>query len=75
MVEFDNREKWTGVPAILRSHINNDSSFVNEQNEVIVEKQNIKDLVKARVKKENKKSRDWKKISKIRPDMDVPTGI
>ena len=75
LVEFDNREKWTGVPAILRSHINNDSSFVNEQNEVIVEKQNIKDLVKARVKKENKKSRDWKKISKIRPDMDVPTGI
>jgi hypothetical protein len=74
LVEFDNREKWTGCPAILRSHINNDSTFINESDETVKSQQNIKDLVKARIKKENGKSRDWKKISKIRPD-DVPTGI
>ena len=75
LVEFDNREKWTGVPAILRSHINNDETITNNAEEVLPQRQNIKDLVKARVKKEHKKSRDWKKISKIKPDMDVPTGI
>ena len=74
LVEFDNREKWTGVPAILRSHINNDKTFKNEAGEDIKHQQNIKDLVKARVKKEHNKPRNWKEISKICPDMDVPTG-
>ena len=75
LVEFDNREKWTGVPAILRSHINNDKTFKNENGEEVKHQQNIKDLVKARVKKEHNKPRNWKEISKICPDMDVPTGI
>ena len=75
LVEYDNREKWTGVPAILRSHINNDMTITNNSGETIKQRQNIKDLVKARVKKENKKPRNWKEISKICPDMDVPTGI
>lgn len=74
LVEFDNREKWTGVPAILRSHINNDKTFKNENGEEVKHQQNIKDLVKARVKKEHNKPRNWKEISKICPDMDVPTG-
>lgn len=74
LVEFDNREKWTGVPAILRSHINNDKTFKNEVGEEVKHQQNIKDLVKARVKKEHNKPRNWKEISKICPDMDVPTG-
>jgi hypothetical protein len=75
LVEFDNREKWTGCPAILRSHINNDLTITNTDGETIKQRQNIKDLVKARVKKEHNKSRDWKTISKICPDMDVPTGV
>ena len=75
LISYDNREKWTGVPAILRSHINNDSTFINDDGEEIKERQNIKDLVKARVKKEHNNPRDWKNISKIKTDFDVPNGI
>lgn len=75
LTEFDNREQWTGVPAILRSHINNDKTIILDDGKEIKQRQNIKDLVKARVKKEHKNPRPWKDISKICPDMDVPTGI
>lgn len=75
LTEFDNREKWTGVPAILRSHINNDKTITMEDGSILNQKQNIKDLVKARVKKEHGKPRPWKEISKICPDMNTPTGI
>lgn len=75
LMSWDNREKWTGVPAILRAHINNDKTITNMQGETIKQQQNIKDLVKARVKKEHGTNRGWEKISKICPDFDVPNGI
>lgn len=75
LMSWDVREKWTGVPAILRAHINNDKTITNMQGETIKQQQNIKDLVKARVKKEHGTNRGWEKISKICPDFDVPTGI
>lgn len=75
LMSWDNREKWTGVPAVLRAHINNDKTITNKQGETIKQQQNIKDLVKARVKKEHGTNRGWEKISKICPDFDVPNGI
>lgn len=75
LISYDNREKWTGVPAVLRAHINNDQSFINDDGKTITQKQNIKDLVKARVKKEHNNPRPWDKISKISPDFDKPNGI
>lgn len=75
LTEYDNREKWTGCPAILRSHINNDLTITAEDGTVLKQRQDIKDLVKARVKKEHNNPRPWKEISKICPDMDVPTGV
>ena len=74
MVEYDNREKWTGVPMVLRSVINNDTTVKFEDGEVQPARQNIKDLVKARVKKEHGKPRPWKDITIIEPDA-TPTGI
>ena len=75
VTEYDNREYWTGCPAILRAHINNDETFVNNDGEEVKHRQNIKDLVKPRIKKEHNKSRPWDDISKICPDFDVPNGI
>jgi len=75
LMSWDVREKWTGVPAILRAHINNDKTITNMQGETIKQQQNVKDLVKARVKKEHGTNRGWEKISKICPDFDVPNGI
>lgn len=75
VTEYDNREKWTGCPAILRAHINNDKTITNAAGEVLPQRQNIKDLVKARVKKEHNKPRPWDEISKICPEMDKPNGI
>lgn len=75
MVEYDNRTAWRGVPNILLSHINNDSLIKFENGEVLPARQNIKDLVKARVKKEHNNKRPWNEITKICPDMDTPTGI
>lgn len=76
MVEYDNRTAWRGVPNILLSHINNDSKIKFENGEIQNSRQNIKDLVKARVKKEHNKPRPWNEIIKNTcPDMDVPTGI
>lgn len=74
MVEYDNREKWTGVPVILRNVINNDTTVKFEDGEIQPARQNIKDLVKARVKKEHNKPRPWKDITIIEPDK-TPTGI
>ena len=76
MTEYDNRTRWTGVPNILLRHINNDMTLTNEAGEVLPQRQNIKDLVKARVKKEHNNPRPWDDIIKKRiPDMDAPTGI
>ena len=76
VTEYDNRTKWTGVPNILLRHINNDMTLTNEAGEVLPQRQNIKDLVKARVKKEHNNPRPWDDIIKKRiPDMDAPTGI
>ena len=75
LMSYDNREKWTGCPAILRAHINNDMTLTNAQGETLKQQQNIKDLVKARVKKEHGVDRGWSKISKKCPDFDVPNGI
>lgn len=76
VTEYDNRTRWTGVPNILLRHINNDMTLTNEAGEVLPQRQNIKDLVKARVKKEHNNPRPWDDIIKKRiPDMDAPTGI
>lgn len=75
LVEYDNRNKWTGVPNMLLSHINNDKTVTFDDGKTMAQRQNIKDLVKARVKKEHNNPRDWKEISKISPDLDVPTGV
>jgi len=75
LMSWDLREKWTGVPAALRAHINNDKTITNTQGEVLPQQQNIKDLVKARVKKEHNKPRPWNEISKKCPDFDLPNGI
>lgn len=67
LIEFDEREKWTGVPATLRNIINQNNSFKNENGEDINMRQNIKDLVRARVKKEHNRPLDWKSIGVNKP--------
>lgn len=76
LTEFDNRTKWTGVPSLLLHHINNDITITKNDGTIMNQKQNIKDLVKARVKKENNASRPWSEIIKKNcPDTNAPTGI
>lgn len=53
--EFDRRIKWFGVPDKLRNVLNNDQTFVNEQGETIKVRQEMDELVKARVHKEGNK--------------------
>lgn len=61
LLELDRRERWTGVPFALRKHINNEEYFTNEEGDAEPMRQNIKDLVKARVKKEHLNPRPWNK--------------
>lgn len=75
MVEYDNRTAWRGVPNILLSHINNDKEVTFENGEVQKSRQDVKDLVKARIKKEHNNPRPWDEIILKGPDMDKPTGI
>lgn len=73
IIEFDDREKWTGVPAILRNVINNENSFENEMGETVQMRAHIKDLVKARVKKEHKNPRPWNK--ELQQEIKENTGV
>ena len=73
MIEFDRRERWTGVPARLRNVINNENTFVNEAGETVKMRQNIKNLAKARIKKEHGKDRPWNK--KLQQKIAEDTGI
>lgn len=59
--EFDRRERWTGVPFRLRRTVNNEETFTNEEGDIEPMRQNIKDLVKPRVKKEHYNPRPWNK--------------
>ena len=61
LIENDRRERWTGVPAILRNHINNENTFMNEEGDVEPMRQFIKDVASRRVKKEHDKARPWNK--------------
>lgn len=65
--EFDNRKKWTGTPEILRNIINQNNKQINSLGEEFNMRQNIKDLVKARVKKEHNRPLDWKNIGVTKP--------
>ena len=61
LIENDWREKWTGMPMMLRKFVNNEYSFTTDSGRELTMKQNIKDLVKARVKKEHNNPRPWNK--------------
>lgn len=69
LIEFDRRERWTGVPFRLRRVVNNEESFINEEGDIEPMRQNIKKLVNARVKKEHGTiKRVWNK--EIKEEMD-----
>ena len=53
--EFDRRPKWLGAPDKLRKFLNDDSKFVNEEGETVSVRQEMDNLVKARVHKEGNK--------------------
>ena len=67
MEEYDNRKKWTGTPEVLRSIINQNHTQVNSLGETFKMRQNIKDLVRARVKKEHGRPLPWKEIGVTKP--------
>lgn len=69
LIENDRRERWTGVPARLRNHINNENTFINEEGDVETMRQNMKLVADRRVKKEHNKPRPWnKKLQKAIAD-------
>lgn len=74
LIGYDARTKWRGVPNILLQATNNDETVTFEDGLELTKRQNIKDLVKARVKKEHRKPKDWEAIVKQRYE-DTPTGI
>ena len=74
MIGYDARTKWMGVPNRLLQAINNDETVTFEDGTTLDKRQNIKDLVKAKVKKEHNAPKDWKKIVKQKFE-DTPTGI
>ena len=67
LVEYDHRKRWTGTPEELRNLINQNNSYVDELGQTIKMRQNIKDLVKARVKKEHDRPLPWKTIGVTKP--------
>ena len=77
LIEFDRRERWFGTPARLRLTVNNTESFVNEAGEVVKMRQNIKNLAKARIKKEHGKDRPWSKplVDKIAEETGIDYNI
>jgi len=77
LIEFDHRERWTGVPAVLRNVINNENTFINEDGDEVKMRQNIKNLAKPRIKKEHNKPRPWNKElqKKIADDTGVDYDI
>lgn len=54
--ELDHRPKWFGVPDKLRYVLNNDNTFENEAGETVPVRQEMDELVKARVHKEGDKA-------------------
>ena len=74
LIGYDARTKWMGVPNVLLQATNNDKTVTFEDGLELPQRQNIKDLVKARVKKEYRKPKDWKEIVKQKYE-DTPTGI
>ena len=74
LIGYDARTKWMGVPNVLLQNINNDDTMTFSDGTELTKRQNIKDLVKARVKKEHNAPKDWKKIVKQPFDF-TPTGI
>lgn len=74
LIGYDARTKWMGVPNVLLQTVNNTDSVSFSDGTELTKRQNIKDLVKARVKKEHNAPKDWKKIVQQRFE-DTPTGI
>ena len=74
LIGYDARTKWMGVPNRLLQATNNDETVTFEDGTTLEKRQNIKDLVRAKVKKEHNAPKDWKKIVKQRFE-DTPTGI
>lgn len=73
LINYDRRERWTGVPYRLRRVINNEESFINEEGDVEPMQQEMRKLVNARVKKEHGiKKRVWNK--EIKQEMDEILG-
>lgn len=75
LIEFDNREEWTGCSWNLRRAVNIEGTLEMKSGRVVEKQQNIKDLVKARVKKEHNNKKDWKKITNNQIDRSAPNGI
>lgn len=67
LIEYDDREKWTGVPKILRNIINQNNTYIDETGQNVKMRENIKDLVRARVKKEHDRPLPWKTIGVTKP--------
>lgn len=61
LIENDWREKWTGVPSVLRNTINNENSFVNGEGRTIKMQSSVRELLPARIKKEHNNPRPWNK--------------
>ena len=75
LIEMDSREEWTGASWNLRRAVNTEGTFETESGRIVNKQENIKDLVKARVKKEHNNKKDWKKITNVQIDRSAPTGI
>ena len=74
LIGYDARTKWMGVPNVLLQAINNEDSMTFSDGTELTKRQNIKDLVRERVKKEHNAPKDWKKIVTQKYE-DTPTGI
>ena len=75
LIELDSREEWTGASWNLRRAVNTEGTIETESGRIVNKQENIKDLVKARVKKEHNNKKDWKKITNVQIDRSAPTGI
>lgn len=67
LLEYDAREKWTGVSKVLRNIINQNNTYVDDMGQTVKMRENIKDLVRARVKKEHNRPLPWKTIGVTKP--------
>lgn len=73
IIGLDFREKWTGCPMVLRGIINNENEFENESGETVKMRQNIKELVPARVSKSYQNIKPWNKSRQEK--IESETGI